>query len=146
MRRALLIAAIAALAVAGLGTGEAMAAKKGAKLKVAASDDYGEVLMTKGNKALYLFTKDGKGPSDCYGDCATAWPPLLTKGKPVAGEGVTAGKLGTTRRDDGSRQVTYGGHPVYLYVHDRPGVILCQDVFEFGGTWLLVSGAGKAVR
>jgi predicted lipoprotein with Yx(FWY)xxD motif len=145
MRRALLIAALSALAVAGPGVTEAMA-KKGAKLKVSESDDYGKVLMSKGNMALYLFTKDGKGPSDCYGECAVAWPPFLTKGKPVAGKGVIAGKLGTTRRKDGSRQVTYGGHPVYFYEHDRPGYIFCQDVFEFGGTWLLVDRQGKAVR
>ena len=72
--------------------------------------------------------------------------PFLTKGKPVAGKGVVAKKLGTTVRDDGTRQVTYGGHPVYFYEHDRPGFIFCQDVFEFGGTWLLVNKAGKAVR
>ena len=144
MRRALLVAALTALAVAGLGVSDAMA--KTAKLKVAESDDYGKVLMSKGNMALYLFTKDGKGPSDCYGDCASAWPPFLTTGKPVAGKGVVAKKLGTTVRDDGSRQVTYGGHPVYFYVHDRPGFIFCQGVFEFGGTWLLVNKAGKAVR
>ena len=71
---------------------------------------------------------------------------MLTKGKPVAGRGAIAKKLGTTVRKDGTRQVTYGGHPVYFYEHDRPGVILCQDVFEFGGTWLLVNAAGNAVR
>lgn len=145
MKRALLIAALAALAVAGPGAAEAMA-KKGVTVKVAESDDYGKVLMSKGNMALYLFTRDGKGPSDCYGDCAVAWPPLLTKGKPQAGRGAIARKLGTVKRSDGRRQVTYGGHPVYFYEHDRPGLILCQDVFEFGGTWLLVDSAGKAVR
>ena len=103
--------------------------------------------MTKGDMALYLFTKDGKGPSDCYDECAVAWPPLLTKGKPVAGQGAIAKKLGTTR----AQRRDPPGHlrratRVYLYEHDRPGVILCQDVFEFGGTWLLVNAAGKAVR
>jgi len=145
MKRLLLIAALASLALSGIGVSEAMA-KKGVTVKVSRSDDYGKVLMTKGGKALYLFTKDRKGPSECYGECATAWPPLLTKGKPVAGTGVTGRKLRTTKRSDGTRQVTYGGHPVYLYVHDRPGVILCQDVFEYGGIWLLVDAAGKAVR
>jgi predicted lipoprotein with Yx(FWY)xxD motif len=147
MKRALLIASLALVAVAGPGATEAMAKKKkGVTVKIAKSDDYGKVLMNKGNKALYLFTKDGKGPSDCYGACAVAWPPLLTKGKPRAGKGVIGRKLGTTKRTDGKRQVTYGGHPVYFYEHDRPGVILCQDVFEFGGTWLLVNRKGKAVR
>ena len=118
MKRVLLIAALSALAVAGLGVAEAMA-RKGVTVKVSDSDDYGKVLMTKGNMALYLFTKDGKGPSDCYEECAVAWPPFLTKGKPVAGKGVIAGKLGTTRRDDG----TPPGHlrrPPRLLLRARP--------------------------
>lgn len=144
MRRALLTLTLAVVATAALGASEAMA-KRGVKLQVADSE-YGKVLMNGGGKALYLFSKDAKGPSECYGDCAEAWPPLLTKGKPVAGKGAEARRLGTVRRSDGRRQVTYGGHPVYFYVHDSPGVILCQDVFEFGGDWLLVKKSGKAVR
>lgn len=148
MKRVLLVASLALIAVAGPGAADAMAAKKkkGVTVKVAQSDDYGKVLMSKGNMALYLFTRDGKGPSDCYGECAVAWPPFLTKGKPRAGKGAIGRKLGTTKRRDGKRQVTYGGHPVYFYEHDRPGVIFCQDVFEFGGTWLLVDAQGRAVR
>jgi predicted lipoprotein with Yx(FWY)xxD motif len=139
-----LVAAVVAVFVAG-SAADATAAKRGVKLQVKKSE-YGKVLMNGGGKALYLFTRDKKGPSDCYGECARVWPPFLTKGKPVAGKGVKPGKLGTVRRDDGKRQVTYGGHPVYFYIHDRPGVILCQDVFEFGGRWLLVRSTGKAVR
>jgi predicted lipoprotein with Yx(FWY)xxD motif len=102
--------------------------------------------MDKRGEALYLFDKEQTPASECYGDCAAAWPPMITRGKPVAGEGINAKLLGTTRRDDGRRQVTYGGHPLYYYVHDSPGTILCQDVFEFGGLWLLVNGRGNAVR
>ena len=105
MKRALLTAALASLLLSGLGASEAMA-KKGVTVQVSRSDDYGKVLMSKGGRALYLFTKDGKGPSDCYDECAVAWPPLLTKGKPVAGRGAIAKKLGTTVRKDGTRQVT----------------------------------------
>ncbi|KAB2847471.1 MAG: hypothetical protein F9K44_13360 [Hyphomicrobiaceae bacterium] len=144
MRRALAIAALAATALVGAPASEAIA-KQGVKVKVQQSR-FGKVLMNGGGKALYLFSKDRKGPSKCYGPCATAWPPFITKGKPVAGKGVKGRKLGTTKRSDGRRQVTYGGHPVYFYVDDSPGVILCQDVFEFGGRWLLLDAAGKAVR
>ena len=145
MLRILLTAGLVA-AIAAAGPSEAMAGKKrGVKLQVERSE-YGRVLMNGGGKALYLFTRDRKGPSECYGECARAWPPFLTKGKPIAGRGVKPGKLGTVRRDGGKRQVTYGGHPVYFYIHDRPGEIFCQDVFEFGGRWLLVRGSGKAVR
>jgi predicted lipoprotein with Yx(FWY)xxD motif len=143
MRRLLLIGSLAALLTASAGATEAMAA--GAKVTLKDSE-YGRVLMNGGGKALYLFTKDTGQTSQCYGDCAVAWPPFLTKGKPRAGEGLKPKLLGTTRRDDGSRQVTYKGHPLYFYEHDRPGVILCQDVFEFGGTWLLVNRRGNAVR
>jgi predicted lipoprotein with Yx(FWY)xxD motif len=68
-------------------------------------------------------------------------------GKPRAGAGVNARLLGTTRRRDGSLQVTYAGRPLYYYVGDRePGQILCQNVFEFGGLWLVVRPSGAPVR
>jgi predicted lipoprotein with Yx(FWY)xxD motif len=144
VKRVLLTVGIAAIALAGFGPAEAMA-KKGSKLIVRDSE-YGKVLMNGGGKALYLFTKEKGRTPQCYDDCAAAWPPYLTKGKPVAGKGAERKLLGTTRRTDGSRQVTYKGHPLYFYVHDSPGNILCQDVFEFGGLWLLVDGLGKVVR
>jgi len=55
--------------------------------------------------------------------------------------------IGTTRRRDGRRQITYNGRPLYYYVGDkRPGQILCQNVNEFGGTWLVVQANGQLVR
>jgi predicted lipoprotein with Yx(FWY)xxD motif len=123
----------------------AQAAAKGAKLRLVKSE-YGVVVMNGRGRALYLFTRDSGGASACEGDCAVAWPPYLTKGKPVAGKGVDARKLKTLRRPDGTRQLVYAGHPLYFYEHDTPGNILCQDVFEFGGRWLLVKGSGKPVR
>jgi predicted lipoprotein with Yx(FWY)xxD motif len=129
--------------VALIAAPEAMA--KGTKLKVEQSE-YGNVLMNGRGLATYLFDVETTKTPECYGDCAVAWPPVLTKGKPRAGAGVKPGLLGVTERTDGSRQVTYKGHPLYLYEHDRPGDIFCQDVFEFGGTWLLVNRRGNAVR
>jgi predicted lipoprotein with Yx(FWY)xxD motif len=64
----------------------------------------------------------------------------------VAGQGVRADLLGTTRRRDGSRQLTYRGRPVYYYVADSPGRMLCQDVTEFGGRWLVIRPDGTPVR
>jgi predicted lipoprotein with Yx(FWY)xxD motif len=107
---------------------------------------YGKVIADSRGEALYLFTKDGRGPSRCYGDCAAAWPPALTKGTPRAGRGLAASRLGTTRRRDGRLLVTYRGQPLYYYVADKPGLILCQDVNEFGGDWLVVAPSGRAVR
>jgi predicted lipoprotein with Yx(FWY)xxD motif len=70
---------------------------------------------------------------------------VLTKGRPVAGKGAKASLLGTTRRRDGKKQVTYDGQPLYYYVADAPGRVLCHDVEEFGGTWLVLRSSGKAV-
>jgi predicted lipoprotein with Yx(FWY)xxD motif len=136
------VALVLAVAAALLTAPEAMAA--GTKVKLERSE-YGKVLMNGRGLALYLFDLETTKEPRCYGDCAVAWPPLLTKGKPRAGVGVKPGLLGTTERTDGSRQVTYKGHPLYLYEHDSPGVILCQDVFEFGGSWLLLNRRGNAV-
>jgi len=61
--------------------------------------------------------------------------------------GARSSLLGSIRRADGTRQVTYGGQPLYYYIGDRrPGHVLCQNVREFGGTWLVVSGTGRLVH
>jgi predicted lipoprotein with Yx(FWY)xxD motif len=120
-------------------------AQPGAKVRIVDSR-FGRVVADGKGEALYLFTKERNRRSRCYGACADAWPPALTKGDPVAGSGTRAGLLGTTRRSDGKLQITYAGHPLYYYVGDSPGNILCQDVFEFGGTWLVVKPSGTAVR
>ena len=156
------IAAAALLAVAGCGSSDSSAngattsapadpptatpAANAPKLKLVDSD-YGTILSNGRGRALYLFTADhGKG-STCSGDCATAWPPYIVKSKPVAGRGVNAGKIGTTRRSDGRLQATYAGHPVYFYVSDNePGEVLCQAVSEFGGYWYVIRASGQAVR
>ena len=120
--------------------------RKGASVKVMNSR-YGRMLFDGKGRALYLFTRERTSRSRCYGDCAEAWPPFLTRGKPRARSGVKSSLLGTTRRRDGRMQVTYRGQPLYYYVDDRePGQVLCQDVVEFGGTWLVVSPSGEAIR
>jgi predicted lipoprotein with Yx(FWY)xxD motif len=120
-------------------------AAPGARVTVADSQ-FGRVVADRRGEALYLFDREKDGRSECYGTCAKVWPPLLTKGKPAALAGVEQRLLGTTKRADGRRQVTYAGQPLYYYVGDSPGVILCQDVFEFGGTWLVVEPSGAAVQ
>jgi predicted lipoprotein with Yx(FWY)xxD motif len=128
------------------GTPAAQSPKRGVSIQVMSSR-YGKVLFDGKGRALYLFTRDRTSRSRCYEECASAWPPFLTSGKPRARAGASSKRLGTTRRRDGRKQVTYGGHPLYYYEGDRkPGQILCQDVVEFGGTWLVVSPSGLAVR
>ena len=107
---------------------------------------YGPILVDGRGHALYLFTRERGSASRCYGKCASAWPPFTTRGAPRAGRGGRGSLLGTTRRRDGTRQVTYDGHPLYFYVDDRrPGQVLCHDVFEFGGRWLVLTRHGRPV-
>lgn len=117
---------------------------KGTIVKVVSSE-YGPVIADRKGEAFYLFDKEQGKKSKCYGDCATAWPPLLTKGTPRAGKGAKQKLLGTTKRRSGRLQVTYAGHPLYYYKDDTPGNILCQNVDEFGGLWLVVKPSGKPV-
>ncbi len=79
----------------------------------------GSFLVDSKGMTLYLYTTDTPNKSNCYGPCATAWPPLLTAGAPIAGTGVTASMLGTTTRTDGTTQVTYNGWPLYYFQSDK---------------------------
>lgn len=112
------------------------------------STRYGRILFDGRGRALYAFTRDRRGGrSQCYGACAKAWPVYFAKGRLLAGKGVRQSLVGATRRRDGRRQVTYSGRLLYYYVGDKsPGQVLCQDIDEFGGTWLVVRPNGQLVR
>lgn len=110
----------------------------------AVSSQYGTVVADRAGEALYLFDAERARRPACYGACAAAWPPVLARGVPVAGDGLRSDLLGTVRRRNGRLQVTYRGHPLYYYVSDAPGRILCHDVVEFGGTWLVLGPDGRA--
>src|SRR5215831_3467916 len=115
---------------------------KAARLTVR-STEYGKVVFGPSGKVVYVFGADHGSTSRCYGVCATAWPPLLTTGAPLAGSGVQAKLLGSTKRKDGSLQVTYGGHPLYYYSADKIGQIMCQHANMHGGLWLVVNANGQ---
>jgi predicted lipoprotein with Yx(FWY)xxD motif len=111
------------------------------------STRYGRILFDGKNRVLYGFTRDRRGgPSRCYGACAAAWPVYFSKGSLRAGRGVRQALLGTVRRRNGRRQVTYNGWPLYYYAHEGPGEVKCQNVREFGGLWLVVRPNGQLVR
>jgi predicted lipoprotein with Yx(FWY)xxD motif len=118
--------------------------RRGIRLK-AIDSQFGMIVGDARGQAVYLFDREESKASECYGDCARAWPPVLTRGRPVAGKGVRKRLLGTTRRRNGRRQVTYRGRPLYYYVDDAPGRVLCHNVLEFGGLWLVVRPDGTAV-
>jgi predicted lipoprotein with Yx(FWY)xxD motif len=120
------------------------AAATGTTIKTSDSQ-YGQVLFGGDDRAIYYFDKESASKSECYGECAEAWPPVLTEGDPQAGSGAQNGLLGTTERDDGTMQVTYDGHPLYYYVDDPKGEVACHNVSEFGGLWLAVQGNGQPV-
>jgi predicted lipoprotein with Yx(FWY)xxD motif len=109
---------------------------------VVADSQYGPMLFNAAQQAIYLFDKEESDAPECYGDCAAAWPPVLTDGEPQAGPGAEAKMLSTTQREDGTTQVTYNGHPLYYYGHEGPGQVLCHDVAEFGGLWLVIQPNG----
>jgi predicted lipoprotein with Yx(FWY)xxD motif len=88
------------------------------------------------SRAAIWSRRKARGRSSCYRECASYWPPLLTKGKPHAGPGVRASLLGTTKRKDGKLEVTYNHHPLYYFVGDRkPGQTTGQGLNQFGAPW-----------
>ena len=111
---------------------------------IAGDSEYGPMLYAEDGQPIYLFTAEIDDRPVCAGACAEAWPPVLTTGRPRARAGARDGLLGMTKRGDGSSQVTYAGHPLYFYAHEGPYQVLCHDVDEFGGTWLVLRPDGSA--
>ena len=145
--------AVVALAVAACGGssggayGGSTASHSSGKGSVAlASTKLGKVLVDGNGRTLYLFEADKGTMSKCDGACASAWPPLTTSGKPTAGAGVAAAKLGTAKRPDGTTGVTYAGHPLYTYAGDgAPGQTAGEGLTDYGAPWYALSAAGKTV-
>lgn len=105
--------------------------------------DLGTILVDSNGRTLYLFEADTGGKSTCNGQCAQVWPPFIAKGKVTAGPGADQSKLGTTKRDDGSLEVTYNGLPLYYYISDhKPGDTTGNDLTQFGAPWYAVTPAG----
>ena len=119
---------------------------KAATIGLAGNGKLGKILVDSKGDTVYLFQKDTSTKSTCSGACASAWPPVRVGGKPSVGGGLSAGKLGTTPRSDGKPQVTYAGHPLYLYQGDsQPGDATGQGINAFGALWYVVSSSGGAV-
>ncbi|MET8087901.1 hypothetical protein [Micromonospora sp. NPDC005197] len=102
----------------------------------------GNVVTDQDGWVLYRFDKDTADPpaSNCVDKCAQVWPPALTDGNPQL-TGLSDDKVGSVTRQDGTRQLTIGGWPVYRYIGDKkPGQWKGQAV---GGTWFVVDQNGK---
>jgi predicted lipoprotein with Yx(FWY)xxD motif len=149
MRKLVLLAAVAAIAAAVIAlpasAHRAHGAATRAKLDVR-KGKLGRYIVNGKGFTLYLFEKDKNGKSACYGPCAKVWAPLITSGKPAAGSGVAASKIGTTKRKGGSLQATYGGHPLYRYDDDhKAGQTEGEGSKEFGAEWYAVAPSGKKI-
>ena len=123
------------------GAGKANA---GAAVIKTAASDFGPMLFDESGQAIYLFDKEKTERPECYDACADAWPPVLTKGDPSGTGEVRDELLGTVDRTDGTKQVTYNGHPLYFYAHEGKNEVLCHNVRGFGGLWLVVTPRGDA--
>lgn len=107
----------------------------------------GDTFLTDGSgRAVYMWAKDTGGKSACSGACAGAWPPVTTTGSPTASGSAQASDLSTIARSDGTKQVTYNGHPLYYFAGDSgPGMASGQGSDNFGAKWWLVAPSGSDV-
>ncbi|MFJ6808367.1 hypothetical protein ACIQRK_20440 [Streptomyces anulatus] len=120
---------------------------KAATVDTKSASGLGTILVDEKGRTLYLFLADKKNKSNCEGDCAKAWPPLLSKGEAKAGKDVDKKLLGITKRSGGDEQVTYNGHPLYYYAGDKkPGQTNGQNLDQFGAEWYVLNTKGKQVE
>jgi predicted lipoprotein with Yx(FWY)xxD motif len=149
---ALSLAAVALIA-AGCGGGSSSSSSPtssgpgGKPTTVSATEvpEFGAVLVDSKGLTVYSFGKDQGTTSSCYGGCEEAWPPVIVHGAPTIGEGASSSEVGTTKRKDGTTQVTYAGHPLYTFVEDKsPGEANGIGVTAFGGEWNALNESGAA--
>ena len=106
----------------------------------------GSFLTNGSGRAVYLWAADSMNKSTCSGACAGAWPPVTATGQVTAADGAKAAELGTITRSDGTKQVTYDGHPLYYFAGDSgPGQTNGQGSDSFGAKWWLVAPAGTKI-
>jgi predicted lipoprotein with Yx(FWY)xxD motif len=120
-----------------------MAAGKRRPLVKLDRSQFGAVLFSGSDRALYLCTRDPRNKNPLLRTVCRGVAALLCQAPAACRRGVDAGLLGTITRRDGRRQMTYRGHALYFYVHDPRGEVLCNDVFEFGGTWFALDAQGE---
>jgi predicted lipoprotein with Yx(FWY)xxD motif len=150
---AVALSALATVGCGGGGYGDSAgttpappASAQSATIGAANEGELGTILVNAKGRTLYLFRGDSGPTSTCFGACAAAWPPLQAAGKPTVGGGADAALLGTTTRSDGEQQVTYNGHPLYLYAGDEnAGDTRGQGLTDYGAGWYVLTPAGQQV-
>lgn len=153
--RGVVAALSAAAVIAGCGsssssttatTSASGAGSGGALVLSTAQGTDGTYLTGASGRAVYLWLGDSGATSKCSGSCATSWPPVIAASAPKTSGAAVAADLGTTKRSDGSMQVTYKGHPLYYFAGDgQAGMTNGQGSTGFGARWWLVSPAGVAI-
>ena len=141
-----LIAGVTLVAVFTLVGAALAAAKPTARstMVTTARTGLGRIIVDGRGRSLYLFEKDPRGQSTCSGLCATYWPPVLSNGKPIAIKGAKQSLLGSIRRADGTRQVSYAGHPLYFFSGDTMrGQTNGEGLQDFGAGWYALAPSGK---
>jgi len=134
-------------AATNYGGGTAPSSASGAATISVAGSSLGQILVDAKGKTLYLFEADSSTQSTCSAACAQAWPPVTTTGAPKAASSVSPSLLGTTKRSDGTTQVTYSGHPLYSFVGDaKPGDTNGEGSTAFGAGWDVLSPSGAKIE
>lgn len=152
MRRALLLVvtlSCSAALISSLGVASAATRAARTKITLEKTKKFGKILANSKGFTLYAYSKDTRGHEECQNvsSCTELWPPVTTKGKPVAGPGVHQSLLGTIKLGNGKLQVTYNGHPLYTYIADGgPHQTFYVNQFQSGGRWPAVNAAGKLVK
>jgi predicted lipoprotein with Yx(FWY)xxD motif len=142
-----LLATVAVLGAACGGSSKSAPASSNSTVATADSN-VGSILVDSAGETLYLFAKDSGGVSACGGACAKAWPPYAAKGAALhVGSGLKASLLKRMTRADGTKQLTYNGHPLYTFSGDsKAGDITGQGSDAFGARWYVVSPDGAAIE
>src|SRR3954453_6228528 len=146
LRISLIVALLACAGVAGVvATGSQAAAKK--KPTVALHNtSLGKVIVDSKGRTLYQFGADTKNRSNCADACAGNWPPAAAPSKPTVAKGLSQRKLKVIKRTDGTKQLSYAGHPLYRFIADpKAGDVNGQGINAFGGVWHVVAASGKAI-
>lgn len=147
MKNALIISVTTVVACALVGVAIAAGKPTARSATVTtARTGLGRIIVDGRGRSLYLFEKDTRGRSACSGVCASYWPPLLTSSKPIAIKGAKPSLLGSIRRADGKRQVTYAGHPLYFFSGDtKRGQTNGEGLKDFGAGWYVLTSSGKKI-
>jgi predicted lipoprotein with Yx(FWY)xxD motif len=141
-----LAAAVAAGAIAVAAASSTTNAKAKTPTLKTAKTGLGTILVDSKGRTLYAFGHDLKNKSRCSGQCAMNWPPAKAPAKPTVAKGIAKSKLKVIKRGDGSRQLSYNGHPLYRFIADPgPGSTNGENITAFGGTWDVLSKSGAIV-